>query len=159
MSDSAFSRAVGFVLAIAFAIVMGICIGASLIPTEPTARIMTDQERHQMLMAGLAGGIGALLAWMIQKYAASRGFIIRFIYALFVYALVFVALGGLFQAAYDYSTKTGLDWSVSGVYGATMNQFYSFALNLVMSPPLALGPLLFAAGLYLAIFGPRRRER
>lgn len=159
MSESFFSRAVGGLLAIAFALVMGISVAAVLIPSSAgVARVMSDQERQLVILTGLAGGIAALLAWMVQKFAASRGFLIRFVYALLIYVLMFVALGGLLRAGYNYATKSGQDWSVGGMYGATVNQFYSFALDFVMQPVPALGALLLAAGFYIAIFGPRLRR-
>ena len=157
MEQSGFGRAVGFVLAWLFAIVMGLCIFAVLIPDhmEP-GRAISEQALLKFRIYGIAGGSAGLFAWWLQSFAAHRGFAIRFIYGLVIFLLVFASLGGLLEVGSNYLLNPGPhDFSPSGLYWASLGGFYTFAVFLLAPFKPGLLGVLLAPGVILAFVGPR----
>jgi hypothetical protein len=157
MEKVTFDSIVGFVLAIAFAIVMGICAKAVLIGDymQPGS-VMNEQTRHTLQIVGYAGGLAALVTWWVQQFAAGRSFLIRFLFALMIFVLAFCAFGGLLRVIYLMITyPSQLDWSPSGLYWSSLSDFYAFVLYMLVPPRPAVAFLMVAAALYLAVFGPR----
>ena len=106
---------------------------------------------------GYAGGLAALVAWWVQQFAANRGFLVRFLFALFIFILAFCSFGGLLRVIYLMFTypERRLDWSLTGLYWSSLSDFYSFVLFMLVPPRPAYAGLILAAALYLAIFGAR----
>lgn len=157
MEKITFDSVVGFVLALAFALVMGICVRAILIGDymQPGS-VMNEQAKHTLQIVGYAGGLAALVAWWVQQFAAGRGFFIRFLFALVIFLLAFLSFGGLLRVFYLMVTYPNqLDWSLSGLYWSSLSDFYAFVLYMLVPPRAAVGLLMVAAALYLAYFGPR----
>lgn len=157
MEQSGFSRAVGFVLALLFAAVMGACLIAVLVTeyTEP-GRIMSDQARNTLKICGIAGAGAGLIAWWLQGFAAHRGFLVRAIYGFVIFMVVFCALGGLLEVISTYASNTGQhDFSPSGLYWASVGSFYTFTIFIVGSFNIGLFGVLLAPALILALVGPR----
>lgn len=157
MEQSGFNSAVGFILAILFSAVMGMCLIAVLVAEymEP-GRVMSEQARITLRICGIAGAAAALLAWWLQSFAAHRGFAVRFIYGLVIFILVFSALGGLLETITNFTTNPGPhDYSPTGLYWASLGGFYTFALFLIGSFDLGLIAVLLAPGIILASVGPR----
>lgn len=157
MEQSGFGRAVGLVLAILFAAAMGLCLIAVLVADymEP-GRIMSEQARSTLRICGIAGASAGLIAWWLQRFAAQRGFAVRFFYGLVIFLLVFSALGGLLEVANNFAFNPGQhDYSPSGLYWSSVGGFYTFTLFLVGSFNLGLLGVLLAPGLILALVGPR----
>ncbi len=157
MVQSGLDRAVGIVLALLFAAVMGLCLIAVLVADymEP-GRIVNEQARVTLRICGIAGAIAGLLTWWLQGFAAHRAFIIRFIYAMVIFLLVFCALGGLLEVISNFMLNTGPhDYSPSGLYWASLGGFYTFALFLIGSSNIGLITVLLAPGIILALVGPR----
>jgi hypothetical protein len=157
MEKVTFNSIVGFVLAVAFAIVMAICMNAVLIGDymQPNS-VMNDTTRNTLQIVGYAGGLAALVAWWVQQFAATRGFLVRFLFALFVFVVAFCSFGGLLRVIYLMITYPNqLDWSLSGLYWSSLSDFYSFVLFMLVPPRPGYAGLMLAAALYLAIFGPR----
>ena len=157
MEQSGFGRAVGFVLAWLFAIVMGMCLYAVLISDfmEP-GRAMSEQAQLTVRICGIAGASAGLLAWWFQSFAAHRGFAMRFIYGLVIFLLVFASLGGLLEVGSNFMLNPGPhDFSPAGLYWASLGGFYTFALFLMGSYNMALLGVLLAPGIILAFVGPR----
>jgi hypothetical protein len=157
MEKVTFNSIVGFVLAAAFAIVMAICMNAVLAGDymQPNS-VMNDTTRNTLQIVGYAGGLAALVAWWVQQFAASRGFLVRFLFALFVFVVGFCSFGGLLRVINLMITYPNqLDWSLSGLYWSSLSDFYSFVLFMLVPPRPGYAGLMLAAALYLAIFGPR----
>jgi hypothetical protein len=152
-----FNNAVGFVLAVTFAVIMAICMKAVLVGDymQPNS-VLNDQTRHTLQIVGYAGGLAALVAWWVQQFASSRGFVVRFLFALFIFLLAFCSFGGLLRIIYvSVAYPNQLDWSLSGLYWTSLSDFYSFVLFMLVPPRPAYAGLMLAAALYLALFGPR----
>ena len=79
-----FGYVVGFVLAILFALVIGISMWALLVG-EYMKTFMNEQTRHTVRIVGFAGVFTALVTWWVQNFAAKRGFLVRFMFAFFVF--------------------------------------------------------------------------
>ncbi|RME95081.1 MAG: hypothetical protein D6773_18800 [Alphaproteobacteria bacterium] len=158
MEESGFYKVVGFILAILFAVVIGLCVFALLYTDfAQSGGIINDRERTTLRIAASAGAIAAILTWLLQSFAAHRSFATRFFYGLIVFVLVFSALGGLFELVHAMVTSpTPVDLSLSGIYFASLSAFYAFAISLVGSSIPAFIGLVLAAGLILAAVGPRR---
>lgn len=157
MEESGFGRAVGFILAVLFAVVMGACLIAVLVADymEP-GRIMSEQARVTLRICGIAGTIAGLATWWLQRFAAHRGFVVRFFYGLLIFLLVFLALGGFLEAGSNFFLNPGPhDYSPSGLYWASLGGFYTFAVLLLSSFNLGLLAVLLAPGIFLALVGPR----
>ncbi|MCG8560613.1 MAG: hypothetical protein MI824_12495 [Hyphomicrobiales bacterium] len=151
---------VGFILAVLFAGTMGLSVTAVLVADymQP-GRVMGEQARQTLILCAGAGFFAALLAWWMQRFAASRGLLIRFVYGLLIFTLIFLAIGGVFEVGRNYVTNQGPhDYSPAGLYWASLGGFYTFALFLVVPLRLALISLLLAAGLFLALVGPIARD-
>ena len=75
MEKLTFDNIVGFILALAFALVMAICMWAVLVGDymQPNS-VMNETTRHTLQIVGYAGGLAALVAWWVQQFAATRGF-------------------------------------------------------------------------------------
>ena len=157
MEKITFDSAVGFVLAMAFALVMAICAWALLVGDymQPGS-VMNEPTRHTLQIVGYAGGLAALVSWWVQQFAAGRSFVIRFLFALVIFVLAFCAFGGLLRVIYLMITYPNqLDWSLSGLYWSSLSDFYSFVLFMLVPPRPAYAFLMVAAALFLATFGPR----
>ena len=157
MQKLTFDSVVGFILAVGFAIVMFICTKALLVGDymQPNS-VMNEQTRHTLQIVGYAGGLAALAAWWVQQFAAGRGFLVRFLFGLFIFVLAFCSFGGFLRIIYSHiAYPNQQDWSFSGLYWASLSDFYSFVLFMLVPPRVSYAALLIAAGLYLALFGPR----
>jgi len=157
MEKLTLNNVVGFVLAMAFAVVMAICMKAVLVGDymQPNS-VMNEQTQHTLQIVGYAGGLAALVAWWVQQFASGRGFVVRFLFALFVFIVAFCSFGGLLRILYlTFTYPNQLDWSLSGLYWTSLSDFYSFVLFMLVPPRPAYAGLMLAAALYLALFGPR----
>lgn len=157
MEQSGLSRAVGFVLAILFAAVMGLCLIAVLSSeyTEP-GRVLSDQARNTLRTVGIAGAGAGLISWWLQRFAAHRGFLIRAIYGFVIFLLVFCAVGALLEVINNYALNPGQrDFSPSGLYWSSVGAFYTFAIFVLGSFRLGLIGVMIAPALILALVGPR----
>ncbi|MGE0613050.1 MAG: hypothetical protein AB7O70_11965, partial [Hyphomicrobiales bacterium] len=96
MKGDTLNTAVGVVLAILFAGVIGVSIAAVLLADYMApGRIMSEHVRQSLQLTAVAGVIAGLASWALQIFAARRGFAIRFLYGLVVFALLCCALGGM----------------------------------------------------------------
>ena len=151
------SAIVGFILALAFAAVMGASSAAILVTDYMHAgRMMSEQARHTLAVCAIAGFLASLVAWWLQGFAAERGFFIRFINAVLTYTLSFGAIGGLLVVANNFITyPDNNDFSLGGLYSSSVGGFYTFALFVAVPLRIALIGLLVAAGLIIALVGPQ----
>lgn len=157
MEQSGFGQFVGFLLALLFAAVMGLCLIAVLVTdySEP-GRVMSEQARTTLKICGIAGAIAGLITWWLQGFAAHRGFFVRALYGFFIFLLVFCAVGGLLEVINAYAFNTGQhDFSPSGLYWASVGSFYTFTIFIVGSFNLGLLGVLLAPALILSLVGPR----
>ena len=157
MEQSGLNRAVGFFLALLFAAVMGMSLIAVLVAEymEP-GRVMSDQARLTLRICGIAGAAAGLLTWWLQRFAAHRGFAVRFFYALFIFLLAFGALGGLLGVISNFMFNPSTnDFSPTGLYWSSVGGFYTFVLFLLGSFNAGLLVVLLSAGIILALVGPR----
>lgn len=157
MEKISFARVIGFVLAILFAFVIGISMWAVLGGdyVQPGS-VMNDQTRHTLQIVGYAGALAALVAWWVQQFAANRSFIVRFMFALFVFIVAFCSFGGLLRIIYlIFAYPNQVDWSLSGLYWTSLSDFYSFVLFMLVPPRPSYAALMLASALFLALFGPR----
>ena len=118
---------------------------------------MNETTRHTLQSVGYAGGLAALVAWWVQQFAATRGFLVRFLFALFIFILALLQLRRIAQGHLPdvRLSEPILDWSLTGLYWSSLSDFYSFVLFMLVPPRPAYAGLMLAAALYLAIFGPR----
>jgi hypothetical protein len=160
MQSSLPALIVGLFLSLLFAAVMALSSAAILVTDFMEAgRPLTDQARQTLVLAAIAGGIAALLAWVLQNFVAGRRFFSRLVYAVPMYAVVFFAVGGLLVVmSNSYGNPNPQGWSLSELYTASVSGFYSFALFIFAPPRIAFFGLLVAGGLILALVGPRRRS-
>lgn len=158
MEESGFYTVVGFILAVLFAAVMGLCVFAVLYPDfAASGGIVNARERTTLQITALAGASAALISWWMQNFAATRSLPIRIVYGILVYFLIFCALGGLFELVHGIATSaTPLDLSLSGIYFLSLGAFYTFAISLVGDSIFAFIGLLIAAGVVLGMVGPRK---
>jgi glucan phosphoethanolaminetransferase (alkaline phosphatase superfamily) len=155
MEKLTFNKVVGFVLAAAFGIAVGISMWALMIGDYMNT-VMTAQTQHTVRIVGFAGLLAALVTWWCQRFAAKRGFLVRFVFALFIFVVAFCSFGGLLRFVYIHAIyPSQQDWSLTGMYLASINDFYTFLLDMLIPPRPAYAALAVAAAAYVAIFGPR----
>ncbi|MGD9868427.1 MAG: hypothetical protein AB7U38_10565 [Hyphomicrobiales bacterium] len=160
MKGDTLNTAVGVVLAILFAGVIGVSIAAVLLADYMApGRIMSEHVRQSLQLTAVAGVIAGLASWALQIFAARRGFAIRFLYGLVVFALLFCALGGMLDVLRNYlASPNTTDVSLGGLYWTSLGGFYNFVFFLLSSLNVAILGLLLAAGLILAVVGPREAD-
>jgi hypothetical protein len=154
MEKVTFDKIVGFILAILFAFVIGGSMQGLLVQPDS---ITSERTQDTMRIVGMAGALAALLAWWVQGFAATRGFVVRFLFALFVFVVAFCSLGGLFRVidgVIRYPNQQ--DWSFMGIYWASQGNLISFVIDMLVPPRPAYAGLILAAAAYLALFGPRQ---
>ena len=155
MEKVTFGNVVGFVLAILFALAIGVSMWALLIGDYMNT-VMNEQTRHTLRIVGFAGAGAALAAWWVQNFAAKRGFVVRLLFAFFIFVVAFCSFGGLLRFVYIHATyPSQQDWSLMGMYLASLNDFYTFLLDMFLPPRPAYAALSLAAAIYVAWFGPR----
>jgi len=158
MEKVTFTKVVGFVLAALFALVIGISMWGLLIGDYMNS-VMTEQTQHTLRIVGFAGAFAALVTWWVQGFAAKRGFVVRFLFALFIFVVAFCSFGGLLRFIYIHFTYPNQqDWSFMGLYLASLNDFYTFLLDMLLPPRPAYAALALAAAFYVALFGPREAK-
>jgi hypothetical protein len=155
MDKVSLGNVVGFLLAILFALVIGVSMWALLLGDYMNT-FMNEQTRHTLRIVGFAGALAALVTWWVQNFAAKRGFVVRFLFALFIFVVAFCSFGGLLRFIYIHATyPSQQDWSLSGMYLASLNDFYTFLLDMLLPPRPAYAALAVVAAIYIAWFGPR----
>ena len=155
MDKVSLGSVVGFVLAILFALVIGVSMWALLLGDYMNT-FMNEQTRHTLRIVGFAGALAALITWWVQSFAAKRGFVVRFLFALFIFVVAFCSFGGLLRFIYIHATyPSQQDWSLSGLYLASLNDFYTFLLDMLLPPRPAYAALAVVAAIFIAWFGPR----
>ena len=92
MEKLTFSNVVGFILAACFALVIGMSMWGLLVG-DYMNRVSNEQTQHTMRIVGFAGALAALVTWWVQGFAAKRGFVVRFLFATFIFVLAFSAFG------------------------------------------------------------------
>ncbi len=158
MDKVSFGNVVGFVLAILFAVVIGVSMWALLLGDYVNS-FMNEQTRHTLRIVGFAGALAALVTWWVQSFAAKRGFVVRVLFALFIFVVAFCSFGGLLRFIYIHATYPNQqDWSLTGMYLASLNDFYTFLLDMLLPPRPAYAALAVAAAIYIAWFGPREAK-
>lgn len=158
MDKLSFGNVVGFVLALAFALVIGVSMWALLLGDYVNS-FMNEQTRHTLRIVGFAGALAALVTWWVQSFAAKRGFVVRTLFALFIFVVAFCSFGGLLRFVYIHATYPNQqDWSLTGMYLASLNDFYTFLLDMFLPPRPAYAALSLAAAIYIAWFGPREAK-
>jgi len=153
MEKITFDKAVGFALAILFALVIGLSMQGLLVQPDT---LTNQRTQDTMRIVGLAGGLAALLAWWVQGFAANRGLAVRVLFALFVFVVAFCSFGGLFRVidgVVRYPNQQ--DWTLSGIYWSSQGNLISFVIDMLVPPRPAYAALIFASAFYLAVFGPR----
>ena len=158
MDKVSFGNVVGFVLAILFAVVIGVSMWALLLGDYVNS-FMNEQTRHTLRIVGFTGALAALVTWWVQSFAAKRGFVVRVLFALFIFVVAFCSFGGLLRFIYIHATYPNQqDWSLTGMYLASLNDFYTFLLDMLLPPRPAYAALAVAAAIYIAWFGPREAK-
>jgi hypothetical protein len=158
MDKLSFGNVVGFVLALAFAFVIGVSMWALLLGDYVNS-FMNEQTRHTLRIVGFAGALAALVTWWVQSFAAKRGFVVRTLFALFIFVVAFCSFGGLLRFVYIHATYPNQqDWSLTGMYLASLNDFYTFLLDMFLPPRPAYAALSLVAAIYVAWFGPREAK-
>jgi hypothetical protein len=158
MDKLSFGNVVGFVLALAFALVIGVSMWALLLGDYVNS-FMNEQTRHTLRIVGFAGALAALVTWWVQSFAAKRGFVVRTLFALFIFVVAFCSFGGLLRFIYIHATYPNQqDWSLTGMYLASLNDFYTFLLDMFLPPRPAYAALSLVAAIYVAWFGPREAK-
>ena len=100
---------------------------------------MNEQTQHTLRIVGFAGALAALVTWWVQGFAAKRGFVVRILFALFIFVVAFCSFGGLLRFIYIHVTYPNQqDWSLSGHVLASLNDFVSFVLVHVVAAPAGL---------------------
>src|SRR4026208_1197830 len=98
-------KVVGFILAVLFAVVIGASMWALLngeyMSTPPD---MKKQADRTLRVVGFAGAFAALATWWVQGFAAKRGFVVRFLFALFIFVVAVSSFGGLLTGGYSSLT-------------------------------------------------------
>jgi ABC-type Fe3+-siderophore transport system permease subunit len=154
MEKITFDNVVGFVLAFAFAIVMGVSLQGAVVGDYMQLRVDVPEQTQQTLrVIGVAGALAALAAWWVQHYAGERGFLVRMLFALFVFSVAFVSLGSVLRVVFSqWAHPSILNWSLSDFYWVPYDNLITFVVFMIRP---AVGLLALTAGIYLAIFGPR----
>jgi hypothetical protein len=141
MEKVTFDKVVGFILAACFALVI---------------TVMNEQAQQSLRIVGFAGAFAALTTWWVQQFAAKRGFVVRFLFALFIFVVAFSSFGGLLRVINSHVTyPSQQDWSLQGLYWASQSDLVSFVIFMLVPPRPAYAALIAAAAIYIAIFGPR----
>jgi hypothetical protein len=154
MEKVTFAKVVGFILAVLFAVAIGVSMWALLVG-EPGS-IASEKTMESLRIVGFAGALAALATWWVQGFAAKRGFVVRFLFALFVFVVALCSFGGLLKVLYVmYTYPNKVDWSLSGLYWASQENLINFVIDIVATPRLSHAALLVAAAFYVALFGPR----
>jgi len=155
MEQLTFSKVVGFVLAAAFAIVIGVSMWALMVGDFMNT-VMNQQTQHTVRIVGFAGLLAALVTWWCARFTARRGFLVRMMFALFIFIVAFCSFGGLLRFIYIHAIyPSQQDWSLSGMYLASLNDFYTFLLDMMIPPRPGYLGLAAAAAIYVALFGAR----
>lgn len=155
MEKLTFSKVVGFILAAAFAIVIGVCTWGLMVGDYMNT-VMTEQTQHTVRIVGFAGLLAACVTWWCQRFVAHRGFVMRTLFALFIFLVAFCSFGGLLRFIYIHIIyMSQQDWSPSGLYFASINDFYTFLLDMLLPPRLGFAGLAIAAAVFVALFGTR----
>jgi hypothetical protein len=155
MEKVTMAKVAGFVLAILFALVIGISMWALLIGDYMNS-VMNAQAQQSLRIVGFAGALSALATWWVQGFAAKRGFVVRVMFALFIFVVAFCSFGGLLRVIYSHiSYPNQQDWSLSGLYWASQSDLVSFVLFMLVPPRPAYAALILTASIYVALFGPR----
>ena len=107
----------------------------------------------------------AVIMLVIALIAALFGFggiaegavdIAQFLFALFIFVVAFCSFGGLLRFIYIHATyPSQQDWSLTGMYLASLNDFYTFLLDMLLPPRPAYAALAVVAAIFIAVFGPR----
>ena len=137
MESVTFGKAVGFVLALLFALVIGLSMQGLLVQPDT---LTNERTQDTLRIVGLAGGLAALLAWWVQGFAANRGLVVR--------------LFRVIDSIIRYPNQQ--DWSLSGIYWSSQGNLISFVIDMLVPPRPAYAALILAAAFYLALFGPRK---
>jgi hypothetical protein len=154
MEKVTFAKVVGFILAVLFAVAIGVSMWALLVG-EPGS-IASEKTMESLRIVGFAGALAALATWWVQGFAAKRGFVVRFLFALFVFVVALCSFGGLLKVLYVmYTYPNKVDWSLLGLYWASQENLINFVIDIVATPRLSYAALLVAAAFYVALFGPR----
>lgn len=158
MQKVTFDKVVGFILAACFALVIGISMWALLVGDYMNT-VMNEQAQQSLRIVGFAGALAALTTWWVQQFASRRGFVVRFLFALFIFVVAFSSFGGLLRVIYSHVTyPSQQDWSVQGLYWASQSDLISFVIFMLVPPRPAYAALLAGAAIYIAIFGPREAK-
>ncbi len=158
MEQLTFGKVVGFVLAVAFAIAIGVSTWALMIG-EYMNEVVNEQTQRTVRIVGFAGLLAAAVTWWCQRFTARRGFLVRMLFALFVFLVAFVSFGGLLRFIYGIVTYPNLaDWSLSGLYFASVSNLYAFLIDIFLPPRLSIAGLAVAAAIYVALFGTREPQ-
>lgn len=156
MEKLTFSKVVGFVLAASFAIVVGVSTWALMVGDYMNTQLNNPQIQHTLRIVGFAGLLAALVAWWCQRFVAHRGFLVRMLFALFIFLVAFCSFGGFLRFVYIHATyPSQVDWSLGGLYASSLNDFYTFLLDMLLPPRLGFLGLAVAAAIYIALFGIR----
>ena len=91
MEKVTMAKGAGIVLAIHFALVIGISMWALLIGDYMNS-VMNPQAQQSLRIVGFAGALSALATWWVQGFAAKRGFVVRVLFALFIFVVASAAL-------------------------------------------------------------------
>jgi len=155
MEQVTFDRAVGFILAALFALVIGVSMWALLVG-DYMHGVMNEQAQRSLRIVGFAGALAALATWWVQGFAGHRGPVVRFLFALFIFVVAFSSIGGMLRVIYSYVTyPSQQDWSLSGLYWASQSDLVSFVIFMLVPPRPAYAALILATAAYMAVFGPR----
>ena len=145
MEKVTFAKVVGFILAVLFALVIGTSMWALLIGDYMNA-VTNEQAQQSLRIVGFAGALAALATWWVQGFAARRGFVVRFLFALFIFVVAFCSFGGLLRVIYSHVTyPSQQDWSLSGLYWASQSDLISFIIFMLVPPRPAYAALIAAA--------------
>jgi hypothetical protein len=160
MKKLTMDNVVGFVLAILFALAIGFSMWGLLwgdyvnVSPEIQARV-----QKTLRTVGLAGALSALVTWWMQNFAAKRSLVVRLLFAFMIFAVAFGAIGSLLQFIYSHVTyPSQQDWSLTGLYFASLNDFYTFLVGMFLPPRMDYALITVAAAIFVAIFGPREAE-
>jgi fluoride ion exporter CrcB/FEX len=155
MEQVTFDKAVGFILAALFALVIGVSMWALLVG-DYMHGVMNEQAQRSLRIVGFAGALAALATWWVQGFAGHRGPVVRFLFALFIFVVAFSSIGGMLRVIYSYVTyPSQQDWSLSGLYWASQSDLISFVIFMLVPPRPAYAALILATAAYIAVFGPR----
>ena len=156
MEKLTFSKVVGVILATAFAITIGVSTWALIFGDYMGTNLFNEQTQRSVRIVGFAGFLAALVAWWCQRFVAHRGFFVRMMFALLIFLVAFCSFGGFLRFAYIHATyPSQVDWSLGGLYASSLNDFYTFLLDMLLPPRLGFVALAFGAAIYIALFGIR----